>query len=159
MYHQKLIKWLSSIEGVDSYSLHWFFFSFFGNLSLFSKWLIGGHLTISSGQQEYNRTMQWLFVTFPLTLVICESLQWECCRFLAIIVQIKWKQMGNPENSLQTLILALVKAVPVKVSKCFKFLFSSVLDRWKLLTEKANIDNLGFCPAVWGCKESRCSPP
>lgn len=88
--------------------------------------------------------------------MICESFLRECCRLFAIIVQIKWKQMSSPETSLQTLIPALVKAVPVKEWKCFKFLLFSV--RWKLLTEKTSIDNLGLCPAAWGCKESRCSP-
>lgn len=66
--------------------------------------------------------------------------------------------MGNPEASLQTLIPALVKVVNIKGSKCFKFLVFGVLDRWKLLSEKTSIDNLGFYPAAWGFKESRCSP-
>lgn len=56
--------------------------------------------------------------------------------------------MGNPEASLHALIPVLVKEAPMKESKHFKFLFSTDLDRLKLLTEKASVDNLGFHPAA-----------
>lgn len=67
--------------------------------------------------------------------------------------------MDNSEASLHTWIPVLLKAAHIKESKHLKFLFFTVLDRLKLLSEKANVDNLGFHTVAWGWRESSCSLP